>query len=180
MNKIKLFSTVVFAIFLAGCATGAKMENMVYSDFSNKTYAPELKQQVSVNEVVGGEETNPAWTSEISNEMFKSALKESLEMQGLYAEEGKYVLTADLIEVDQPMFGLDFTVTTHIQYKLTDTQTNNIVFEKTVVAPYTATVNDAFYGVERLRLANEGSGKENIKNLLSELEKIDVKDISVN
>lgn len=179
MTKFKLLVSIVFAIFLTGCASGAKVENMVYADSSNKSYDPELKQEVSVDQVVGGKETNPAWTSEISSNAFKLALTQSLKAQGLYSNDGNYVLTADLMEVDQPLIGLDFTVTTYIKYKLTKKDTKDTVFEKVVIAPYTATVGDAFMGVERLRLANEGSGKANIKNLLSELDKIDIKDISV-
>ncbi|WP_067582805.1 hypothetical protein [Endozoicomonas ascidiicola] len=180
MKKFKILSALAFTIFLTGCATGAKMENMVFTDSSGKTYSSELKSQVSVDDVAGGKETNPAWTSEISNENFKSALKTSLESQGLYSENGKYTLSANLIDVNQPMFGLDFTVTTHIEYKLAEKQTGKIIFNKTISAPYTATVGDAFAAIKRLRLANEGSGKENIKNLLSELANIDVADISIN
>ncbi len=180
MNKIKLLSIIVFSIFLTGCATGARIENMVYSDSSNKTYAPELKQQVSVNEVRGGKETNPMWKSQISNESFTFALKRSLETQGLYANEGKYILTVDIIDVDQPLFGPDMTVTTHIKYELTDRQSNSILFKKMILASYTATMTDAIIGEERLRLANEGSGKENIKKFLSELANLNVKDISIN
>ena len=156
------------------------MENMTYTDSSGKTYDQALKKQVNVDHVNGGEETNPAWTSEISNEDFKQALKASLKSQGLFSDNGKYLLSAHLVKVDQPMFGLDFTVTTHIEYQLTNKETNEVVFKELVVTPYTATMGDAFMGIERLRLANEGSGKKNIKNLLSELTKIDLKDIALN
>lgn len=180
MNKIKIIFIVSLVLVLTGCASGARMENMVYSDSSNKSYAQQLKQQVQVSGVQGGKKTNPAWKSEISNDMFRLALKQSLATQGLLSESGRYSLNASLDKIDQPLFGLDFTVTTYIKYTLTDTQTNKTVFEKTVIAPYTATVGDAFMGVERLRLANEGSGKKNIENLLTDLTKLDFKDIAVN
>ena len=180
MKKLKIFSALAFTIFLTGCATGAKMENMVVTDSSEKTYSSELKRQVSLDDVIGGEKTNPAWTSEISNESFRSALKISLESQGLYSENGKYALSANLLKVDQPMFGLDLTVTTHIKYQIVEKKTGKIIFDKTVIAPYTATVGDAIAAIKRLRLANEGSGKANIKNLLSELANMDITDISIN
>lgn len=43
---------------------------------------------------------------------------------------------------------------------LKDTQSGNTVLDETIVAGYTATVGDAFPGVERLRFANEGSAKK--------------------
>ena len=67
---------------------------------------------------------------------------------------------------DQPMFGLNFEVTTHVRYILTDRESGNVVLNETVVAPYTATVGDAFVAIKRLRLANEGSGRKNIEGLL--------------
>jgi len=176
MKKLKLLFVVSFSIFLFGCATGAKMENMAYtdSDATQKNYDEKLKNEVAVSSVSGGEDTNPAWTSEISDENFSGALKESLAKQGLLSETGKYKLKVTLVKVEQPLFGLDMTVTTHVNYTLTDSQENKVVYENTVVTPYTATVGDAFVGVQRLRLANEGSGKENIKTLLDELSKLNI------
>ena len=46
----------------------------------------------------------------------------------------------------------------------------SIVFQKTIKSPYTATIGDAFVGMTRLTLANEGSAKENIYKLLKEFE----------
>ena len=39
-----------------------------------------------------------------------------------------------------------------------------------VINLYTATVSDAFAGIKRLQLANEGSAKENIYKLLKEFQ----------
>lgn len=180
-NLMKLLSTAFVVLFLAGCATGAKMENMTYSGGAEGqiTYDEPLKDQVAVESVAGGKKTNPAWTSEIDNVAFEGALKASLESQGLYSESGRYQLSAELLKVDQPMFGLDFTVTTYVKYQLLDTQTDKVVFSKTIAAPYTATVGDAFAGVKRLRLANEGSGKENIRKLLSELSGVDINESGI-
>ena len=176
MNYLKIALISLAIITLGGCATGAKLENMTYTDSSyfEKTFDSELKNDVQVSQVTGGEKTNPAWTSEISNDAFKGALKNSLKSQGLYSESGKYALSAQLIRVDQPLFGLDFTVTTNINYKLIDTTSNQVLINETIIAPYTATVGDAFIAIERLRLANEGSGKENIKFLMKKLNDLNI------
>lgn len=136
---------------------------------------------MELSPVTGGEETNSAWTSEISSDAFSCAVKESLLAQGLLSNKGRYKLKLEMLKVDQPMFGFDMEVTTHVQYILTDTSNNSIILNETIVAPHTATFGDAFAGVKKLRLANEGAGKKNIESLLEKLSalKINKNEISL-
>lgn len=85
------------------------------------------------------------------------------------------------MSVDQPVLGMDFKVTTKVKYSLKAKKTGKVVYEKEITADHTATMGDAFYGVERLRLANEGSAKKNIEQFLKELTnlKISKKDVSM-
>jgi hypothetical protein len=175
LKKIKLLSVFLLSTFLFGCASGAKMESMVYTPNAPKTYDDALKNQVAVQSVGGGEKTNPLWTSEISTESFSSAVKGTLSAQGLLAEKGRYQLQVKMLKVDQPMFGLDLTVTTHVRYILTDTKDGAVVLDETIAAPHTATFDDAFAAVKRLRLANEGSGKKNIEGLIDKLSHLKIK-----
>ena len=73
--------------------------------------------------------------------------------------------------MDQPLIGFDMTVTSHIAYSLVRNATQEAVLQETIVAPYTATVGDAFLGVKRLQLANEGSVRENVRQFLDKLYK---------
>ena len=177
MNIIKLSAILLSIAFLYGCASGAKMENMIYDGTSidKSQFDRSLKQQVSVDTVSGGEETNPMWTSEISNEAFSGAVKQSLNNMGLLAPKGRYQLNVKLLNVDQPLFGFDMTVTTNVQYTLTDIKTGRVIFDRKVSAAHTATVSDAFVAITRLRLANEGSGKKNIEALLKHLLRLKIK-----
>ncbi|HEY3698953.1 MAG TPA: hypothetical protein VGK97_06450 [Spongiibacteraceae bacterium] len=175
MKKIRFLSILLLTAFLFGCASGARMDGMVYTPSVPKTYDEALKNQVGVKSVTGGQKTNPAWTSEISSESFSDAVKNSLSQQGLLAEKGRYQLQVNMLKVDQPLFGLDLTVTTHVRYILTDTKDDAIVLDETIVAPHTATIDDAFAAVKRLRLANEGSGKKNIEGLIDKLSKLKIK-----
>lgn len=137
---------------------------------------------MGISTVTGGEKTNPAWTSEIDNDAFSGAIKESLLEQGLLSGKGRYQLEVILLEVIQPLFGLNFTVTTHVKYILTDRQNDDaVILNETIVAPYTATIGDAFAAIKRLRLANEGSGKANIAGLLGALSELEInpRDISL-
>lgn len=174
MKFIKLTIMVFACAYLWGCASGAKMENMVFHGDQNE-YVDEIKQNMSLGEVSGGKKTNPAWTSEIDNESFSGAVKESLKSQGLYSDNGNYSLKVQMLEVDQPMFGMSFEVTTHVQYILTDVRNGKVVLDEVVVAPYTATMSDAFLGATRLRLANEGAAKKNIEGLPEKLSELDIK-----
>ena len=48
------------------------------------------------------------------------------------------------------------------------------MFEQAITTPYTAKAGDAFPGVERLRLANEGAVRQNITRLIDELARLRV------
>lgn len=181
MRNAKILAVLAALIYLTGCASGAKMGNMVYEGPA-KAYDTALENNVDVTNVSGGEETNPAWTSEIDNDAFAGALKQTLQKQGLLSGSGRYQLEALLLEVDQPMFGLNFEVTTQVKYILTDRDNNGaVVMNEMIVAPYTATVGDAFAAIKRLRLANEGSGKANIQGLVEKLSELRIQpgDISL-
>lgn len=55
------------------------------------------------------------------------------------------------------------TVTSDIQYLLVRRRDLSKAGGFIVLAPYTATFGDAAYGVTRLRLANEGAIRDNIR-----------------
>ncbi|WP_299202258.1 hypothetical protein [uncultured Amphritea sp.] len=181
MSIFRISFLFLCSAFLFGCASGAKMENMTYRNNgpAKVSFDPALNKQVDVQSVSGGEKTNPAWTSEISNESFSLALKRSLDSFGLFSSIGKYKLDVQMLDVDQPLFGLDMTVTTRVRYHLVDTVTNKVLIDEVVRAPYTASVGDAFLGSERLRKANEGSGKKNIQRFIEKLSELNVEQGSV-
>ncbi|MCO4780424.1 MAG: hypothetical protein KC471_08550 [Flavobacteriaceae bacterium] len=180
MKFIKVTLVLVICSYLFGCASGAKKENMAFHG-DQKEYSAELQKNLRLGEVSGGEKTNPAWTSEIDNEAFSGAVKESLKSQGLYSDNGEYRLEVNMIKVYQPLFGLDLKVTTHVRYILTNVNSGAVVFDDTVIAAHTAGVGDAFIAIKRLRLANEGSARKNIEGLLKKLLelRIEPKEISL-
>ena len=66
------------------------------------------------------------------------------------------------------------TVTMSVRYTLIESTTNKMIFSKLITSPYTATFSDAAMGVERLKIANEGSARENITTLVGELYQLDI------
>ena len=71
--------------------------------------------------------------------------------------------------MQQPLIGFNLTVNSMVRYALNRRSDGKQVWEETVSADYTATVGDSFLAVERLRLANEGSIRENLKTLIDRL-----------
>ncbi len=174
MRKLRLILALFLVASLFGCASPAMVDNMVYTG-SQKTYPSEIENNMEIRTTKGGKETNPMWTSEIDNESLQAALQRSLDQQGLLSETGNYKLDVTLIAADQPIFGLNFKVTTVIRYVITEAGSANIIFEESITAQFTATVGDAFVAIKRLRLANEGSVRTNIEMFLNRLSKLDNK-----
>lgn len=162
------------SFFLGGCASGATAEGMTVKAADIKAPAsPELAKTVAVGVVIGGEKTDAMWGgSQIDNPAFKRALMRSLRKAGLLSEggNGKYVVTAELIALKQPFFGMDMKVTSRIRYTIKNAVTGAVVLDEEVIAPYTATVGDSLIGTQRLRLANEGSARKSIATLIEKLE----------
>lgn len=169
---------VLGSIFMIGCAGAAKVDNMVvpHHESSFLIAKGELKDNVHLSEVAGGQDTNPLWTSEIGNQEFKSALIQSLKDTGYIGtpESSNYYLTANLMEVDQPFAGINLTVTTKVEYLLTERTSGKEILKETITASYTAGFGDSAIAAKRLRLANEGSARENIHELLKALSNLKI------
>jgi uncharacterized lipoprotein YajG len=158
------------AIWLSACATAAKVDSMIGTPTVQMPAMSPLKGSVQVTNVSGGRDTNPLWTSQVGNGDFQQALEKSLSAQGILASgDAKYRLEAALVELKQPLLGLDMKVTSTVRYRVTEVSTGRMAFDQTITADYTATVGDAFVAVERLRLANEGSIKTNLSKFLDQL-----------
>jgi hypothetical protein len=171
-NRIPAY--LFFVALLSGCASPAEVKNMVVDQrlLVNAEANTPFKNALSIRRVNGGEDTNPLWTSEVSNSGFRGALRGSLEQSGLLAPtsgDTKYDLHATLSKLDQPLFGLDFKVISSVNYRVVERGTRKTWFDEPVTAAYTATFGDAAIAIQRLRLANEGSIRENIKQFIARL-----------
>ena len=131
--------------------------------------ASPLRTAVQISGITGGKATDPLWTSQVSNENFRQALELSLKQHTILGGgDAPLALQAILVSLDQPVIGFDMTVTSTVTYQITNAAGQS-VFDETVATPYTANFSDAFAGVERLRLANEGSIKKNIRTFIQKL-----------
>lgn len=177
LHFVKMISAGAVVAVLFGCASPAS--HMAMSPSVSElplavARASHMKGMVSIRNVTGGKDTNPLWTSQVDAAAFKLALQDSLGSVGFLAANpalAKYVVDADLKALHQPLFGLTFDVESTVQYNV---ETGGVGRDMPVKAVGSAAVSDAFLGVERLRIANERSIKENIKAFLLKLSSITV------
>lgn len=161
-------------VLLAACAQPARVSQMVAPNVMAPVTAsnPELLDSIAIAEVKGGQTTNPMWTSQVDNPEFKEALDRSLAFNGVLASDAvkaKYAVTAELLELKQPLMGFDLTVTSRVKYSLQERGSSSELFGEEITTPYTADFSSSLVAVERLRLANEGAIRESIKNFLTRL-----------
>jgi hypothetical protein len=163
---------IAVAALLGGCATAAKSDAMVAEPVA---IAHTSSSDVSVV-VSGGKATTTMGASQVSDDGFAQALSDSITKSGLFKavtpNGGRYKLAAFIGKVDQPMLGLSMTVKMEVSYTLTDTKSGKTVWSKNVASEHTAKMGDAFAGVTRLRLANEGAAKANIQEAITEISAI--------
>ena len=151
---------------LGACASAARPEAMTVlpSTITAAKAGDVGYQAVKIVNVSGGTATNPLLWSEVASGDFRQALESSLKVAGYLGatEAAPLSLTAAMLELKQPMAGLDMSVTSRVRYTVTDAS-GRMVFDDTVAATGTARMGEALVGSERLRLANEYAIRENIK-----------------
>lgn len=163
---------VLCGFTLGGCASNANFTQMIAHPASNqKPINKTLEHGIGVEQVSGGHETNPLWTSQINNAGFQTALVQSLKEANLYQEldDAKYILNVNLVKLHQPLVGFNFTVTCEVNYLLQDAQSKATLYSKNVVSSYTAKISDHPMAVTRLKVANEGAARENIRQFINDL-----------
>ncbi len=169
IRRSAIVATVLCLLSLGACASAARPEAMAVLPSSITPALPSDTgyRAIRVTAVSGGGETNALWMSNVSNAEFKTALESSLNSASLFNGEATapMSLSASMIDLQRPLAGLDLTVTTRVRYSVTD-RSGGIVFDETVAATGTATMGDSLMAVERLRLANEESVRENIKGFI--------------
>ena len=180
LRRFQLFAAVAVSFVLGACATPARVEQMQIDTPMAARVAiasSALKESIAIKDVSGGGETNPLWMSKVASADFERALEASLRSAGLAAlgrQAGRFQLTAHLQKLDQPFAGFSMTVTATVEYTLIERATGRDVFKQTIAASHTASVSDAFVGVERLKLANEGAARGNIQKLIEALSQLRV------
>jgi hypothetical protein len=169
------FRTLVLCVtvgILTGCATASKPEAMVAAPAETLT---RHAQTVAVS-TGGGKETSSVGKSQIADAAFAQALIASIEKTKVFSAvvqgaAANYMLSVAIVSVDQPSFGLSFTVKMETAWTLKKAD-GSIAWQEVIKAENTATTSDAFVGVERLRIANEGAARKSIEAGLAKISKL--------
>lgn len=168
----KSFVLVSACLSLNACAGGARPDMMAVTPPADYTISKSNKfyDAIAIADVAGGKETNPMLMSKVDNTAFQGALEQSLDAHGLLDTNGNatYILDTELLALEQPMIGFSFTVDSVVDYKLMKASNNSVVFEETIKGSGKATMGDSALGVERLRIANEYSIKNNIHKFIND------------
>ena len=176
--KVISITSCCLFIWASGCAAPAASSKMVPHDCQLTK-----KHPYTVNvEATGGRGTNPLWTSQISSDDFTDAVSSAIAESGLfkevfYEDQADYLLQVAILDCSQPAIGLDVTVALETNWKLSKIQQADqyqLVWSDTVSTSYTAQVGEALLGVERLKKANEGAARVNIKEAIERLSMVDL------
>lgn len=164
-------------LLLLGCGTPSQSLHMGLSEadaLQMRGWMPEaLRGQMAVGEVGGGSVTSRWWGSRVSSLALAHALEDSLRSVGLFAQPAqgaRYLLRAQLLAIDQPLLAADTTVTVMVDYRLVDTRSDAIVYQRVVRTAQTADFGAAMLSQpERMRLANEGAIRQTVNVMLRDL-----------
>lgn len=154
---------------LGACANGVRPEAMIADVTTDAVITDKspLWKSTSIETIKGSAKTNPLWKSKVSRADFGKALKQTLALHALLNEgDEKYIINAQLKELRQPFLGFELAVTARVHYKITNVVDGSPIFDREVTETYTAKFNESYVFSERLKLANEGAVKANIKKFI--------------
>jgi hypothetical protein len=130
---------------------------------------PKYKNAVAIRSVTGGAAMNIMTVPGVTDEPFKAALEGSLAAHGYLANATtpKFLVDAEIQNLQQPLFGLDMNVQATVVYKISGSDGTNVTYP--ISAQGTASFSDSPLGVDRMRIANERAMQENITQFLKAL-----------
>lgn len=171
----RAFLLMVLAILASSCTP--KVKNMV-PDIPEPY--PRRDKSMAVGDVGGGEDTD-VWIegSKVDGRRFNEALAKALRESQMFEQkpEGQnpdYWVNAFIMTQDQPAIGLDMTASILVQYTIVHVSSGDTVWQKEINTSYTATFFSCCVGGVRLRRANEGAVRANIKRFLDEAAMLDL------
>lgn len=188
IRTLGVISATTFGLLLGACSSPATSYNMIVDQSDVVAAHPDTpyKHALAIAHVDGGEETYKLWTSEVDAVNFRKALESSLGLSRLLADpvdDARFDLYVNIAEVDQPAWGIDYTVTSRIEYRVIEKGTSRVWFSDALLGRHTYEFNPGCllvpgiiqpfvgpcYSTRRLRWANEGSVRENIKLFIEKL-----------
>ena len=161
MNSIrKLFFSFIFLFVISSCSTTPS--KMYVNDVENYS---SIHESVNVS-VIGGKQ------GRLDASSYQSALVDALVKSGLVDSIGNSTLdlNVQILSLNEPMFGGDFTVTIRSLWILKSNDCKEAL-RKQITSEFTAKLSDNLLGAARLNMASEGAVRQNIKDGLNYISK---------
>ena len=136
-------------------------------------------ESIALGQVSGGKiwpKRVPPHTPYVGNHEVREALLTTLKSNGLLADspnKAKWILDIFIIDVSGPSIGLNLNAHAYMRYKITNIINKKNIYNEIIKSSFLANEEDAFYGIERRRIANEGDIRKNISNFLIALKKFE-------
>jgi len=128
------------------------------------------RNAITVGSITLGRDTATPWASAVAPDQVREALVQTLASAQLgQAAGGRFRLDATLLTLDRPYAGFAMTVTAAIAWRLTEAATGRVVYDKTLTAIGTATLDDAVENNNRLRIADQRAVRANLQQLVQDL-----------
>lgn len=161
MRRVSVHLLLVATLICAGCASPLNPEAMIAQGHLPVHKSP----STVVVSVTGGKPTAALGASQLADEDFARALRQSIEQSGLFAralKEGsaKYLLQAWIARIHRPFLS-SRTIVMEVNYTLTRTEPKQVLWQKAVSSTYTALVGEAF-----------GAARENIEQAIQEISQL--------
>jgi hypothetical protein len=157
---------LIVLIFIAPClAACATPQAMTVDSGAISVAVPKFRNAIAVRSVTGGHVMNALTVMGVANEPLKAALESSLAANGYLARSGtpKFYVDAEIVNLDQPLIGLDLDVTAEITYRVSGAGLATTYPIKTTAR---ATFSDSPLAADRMRVANERAMQQNIRQFL--------------
>jgi hypothetical protein len=156
---------VVLSFLAPGLAACATQQAMTVDSGAVVNIIPKYRNAVAVRSVTGGYGMNVLGSLGVENEPLKAALESSLAANGYLAQPGaaKFYVDAEILNLAQPMMGLDLDVTADVTYRVSGA---GAAATYPIKATARATFSDSPIGIDRARIARERAMRDNIKQFL--------------
>jgi hypothetical protein len=156
---------IVLALMAPGLAACATQQGMTVDNSAVVNVSPKYRNAIAVRSVTGGRMMNALTVMGVENEPLKAALESSLAASGYLARSGtpKFYVDAEIINLDEPLIGLDMDVTADVTYRVSGA---GAAATYPIKSTARATFSDSPLGADRVRIANERAMQENIRQFL--------------
>ncbi|WP_143742446.1 hypothetical protein [Roseateles chitinivorans] len=163
---------------LAGCGTPARPLESALTDMESlqlrSWLSPQLRRNIDLLPVNGGQETSRWWGSRINAMTLNQTYQESLRRLGLMPDvpdTGRYQLQVELLALAQPNVPVLPEVAISVRYTLTERAAGGgkVLYQRILRTTQKASLDDSLNPSEQLRIATEAALRNNIADLVRDL-----------